>query len=118
MEYLVVRFDVSRRVLVNGNPFGLTNAIIQIDAGTHQVALLPPPSDFSPLAQTVLVKDTSPLAPLTITFQRLAAAPPPPAAPSTPPRSAPVAPVPAAPAPVSTAAKKPAPAKPAPKKPA
>lgn len=82
MEYLVVRFEASRRVLVNDNPFGFTNTIIQVDAGTHQVRLEPPP-DFSPLAQTVLVKDTSPLAPLTVTFHRLPASAIPPA-PGTP----------------------------------
>ena len=70
MEYLLVKFETSRRVLVNDNPFGLTNTVIQIEAGTHTVALVAPP-DFSPLAQTVLIANTSPLAPLTVTFHRL-----------------------------------------------
>ena len=70
MEYLLVKFELSRRVLVNGNPFGFTNTVIQIEAGTHTVTLEPPP-DFSPLAQTVRIANTSPLAPLTVTFHRL-----------------------------------------------
>ena len=70
MEYLLVNFERSRRVPINGNPFGFTNTVIQIEAGTHTVTLEPPP-DFSPLAQTVLIVNTSPLAPLTVTFHRL-----------------------------------------------
>ena len=70
MEYLLVKFERSRRVLINGNPFGFTNAIIQIEAGTHTVSLEAPP-DFSPLEQTILVQATSALAPLTVTFHRL-----------------------------------------------
>ena len=70
MEYLVVRFGaptVRRGVLVNGNPFGQTNTLIPIDAGTHTITLVPPP-DFSPPTQTVVIADTSELAPLTVTF--------------------------------------------------
>ena len=70
MEYLVVRFGVPtdrRGVLVNGNPFGQTNTLIQIEAGTHTIALVPPP-DFSPPSQTVVIADTSELAPFTVTF--------------------------------------------------
>ena len=70
MEYLLVKFERSRRVLINGNPFGFTNAIIQIEAGTHTVSLEAPP-DFSPLEQTILVQATSPLAPSTVAFHRL-----------------------------------------------
>ena len=78
MEYLVVKFESSRRVLVNDNPFGLTNTVIQIEAGTHTVMLVPP-LDFSPVAQTVLIENTSPLDPLTVTFHRLPASAIPPA---------------------------------------
>ena len=78
MEYLVVKFDRSRRVVIDGSPFGLTNTVIQIEAGTHTVTLEPPP-DVSPLAQTVLIENTSPLAPLTVTFHRLPASAIPPA---------------------------------------
>ena len=70
MEYLEVRLEprsVRRGVLVNGNPFGLTNTLIQIEAGTHTVALVPPP-DFSPATQTVVVADTSELAPCMVIF--------------------------------------------------
>ena len=75
MEYLVVRFGAAserRGVLVDDNPFGLTNTLIQVEAGTHTITLVPPP-DFSPAAQTVVIADTSELAPFTVTFLRTAA---------------------------------------------
>jgi hypothetical protein len=78
MEYLVVKFETSRRVRINDNPFGFTNTVIQIEAGTHTVTLEAPP-DFSPLAQTVLIENTSPLGPLIVTFHRLPASAIPPA---------------------------------------
>ena len=70
MEYLLVNFERSRRVLIDGNPLGFTNAIIQLDAGRHTISLEVPP-DFSPLTQTVQVEATSALDPLTVTFHRL-----------------------------------------------
>ena len=71
MEYLLVNFgSPRRRVIVDGSPFGFTDAVIQIEAGTHEVTLEAPP-DFSPAAQTVVIQNTSPLAPLNVTFHRL-----------------------------------------------
>ena len=49
MEYLRVRFGaptVRRGVLVNGNPFGQTNTLIPIDAGTHTITLVIPEPGF------------------------------------------------------------------------
>ena len=82
MEYLVVRFEASRRMLVNDKPSGFTNTVIQLEAGTHEITLTPPP-DFSPVTQTIVLKDTSPLAPMIVTFHRLPASAIPPA-PGTP----------------------------------
>ena len=92
MEYLVVKFERSRRVVIDGNPFGLTNTVIQIEAGTHTVTLAPP-ADFAPATQAVVVVDTSALAPMTVTFSPAPAAPPATASPApTPPAPAPPAP--------------------------
>jgi PEGA domain-containing protein len=79
MEYLLVNFgSPKRRVIVDGSPFGFTDAVIQIDAGNHEITLEPPP-DFSPVTQNVLIQNTSPLAPLNVTFHRLPASAIPPA---------------------------------------
>jgi hypothetical protein len=70
VEYLLVTFDRVRRVTVDDSPFGWTNTVIQIEAGTHTITLAAPP-DFSPLTQTVVIANTSALDPLKVTFHRL-----------------------------------------------
>ena len=67
MEYLVVKFAEPRKVTVNGFIFGLTNTILQIEAGTHTVAL-EPPTGSRPLRQTIVVVGTTPLSPAEVTF--------------------------------------------------
>ena len=74
MEYLLVRFAASRGVRVNDNPFGTTNELIQLDAGTYVVTLEPPP-DFSPESRRIVLQNTSPLTPMTVAFGPRAAAP-------------------------------------------
>jgi hypothetical protein len=79
MEYLVVEFGtIRRRVRVNGNPSGFTGDLLQLEAGTHLIAL-EPPADFDPPEQTILLKDTSALVPKRVTFVLRPPSPPPPA---------------------------------------
>jgi PEGA domain-containing protein len=102
MEYLVVKFDRSRRVVIDGSPFGSTNTVIQIEAGTHTITLAPP-ADFSPPTPlTVVIVDTSVITPLTVSFTP---------APTAPTPATPAAPKPATPAPAKSAT--PPPPKPA-----
>jgi len=70
MEYLRIRFPKDRPVLVNGNPSGRTNIVIEIEAGTHTISLAPPP-DFRPTEITVVLEpnQTSPLDPREVTFE-------------------------------------------------
>ena len=80
MEFLVVEFGTTRRrVRVNGNPSGFTGDLLQLEAGTHLIAL-DPPADFDPPGQTILLRGTSPLVPRRVTFVLRSASPPPPAA--------------------------------------
>lgn len=72
MEFLIVRFAESRPVLVDRVPQGLTNIVLQLAAGIHDVTL-GPPHDFSPLEQKVLLQNTAALDPCRIQFQRLPA---------------------------------------------
>jgi hypothetical protein len=67
MEYLVVHFPRSRRVKVDGEFNGRTEELIELEAGRHTIGLGPPPN-FTPPEQTVILKDTSPLAPREVTF--------------------------------------------------
>jgi hypothetical protein len=70
MEFLIVRFPRSREVRVDGVPQGKTNFILQFEAGKHTVTL-GPPWNFSPLEQTVLLQNTSPLDPYKVEFHLL-----------------------------------------------
>ncbi len=73
MEFLVVRFDESREVRIDGNPYGRTNIVLTVDAGTHRVSL-GPPRDFAPAEQLIQLASTAAVDPYRITFNRLPAA--------------------------------------------
>lgn len=83
MEYLLVQLDQRRRVLVNGLRNGFTNSVLQLESGSYEITLEPPP-DFSPLSQSVQLLNTAPMDPYTVTFHKLppAAIPPAPGVPS------------------------------------
>jgi len=68
MEYLVVRFPRSRRVRIDGEFNGRTGEAIEVEAGSHVVSL-GPPSNFKPAEREIVLKDTSELAPLEISFE-------------------------------------------------
>lgn len=70
MEYLVVRFPRSRRVLVDDEFNGRTNELIQLEAGTHTISLGPPPT-FTPESRRIVLKDTTELTPREVTFEDL-----------------------------------------------
>jgi hypothetical protein len=67
MEYLVVHYTTSRRVKVDGEFNGVTEVLIELEAGTHTVTLEPPPN-FDPGEQTIVLQDTSALSPCEVTF--------------------------------------------------
>ena len=79
MEFLLVLFEEIREVRVGGKPRGKTNVVIDLEAGWHTVTLAPP-FDFAPFEQKVRLRNTAPIAPYRIVFQRL----PPPAIPLSP----------------------------------
>jgi len=67
MEYLIVHFPRSRRVMIDDEFNGRTEDVIEIEAGKHVVSL-GPPSNFTPDEQTVTLKDTSELEPREVSF--------------------------------------------------
>ena len=69
MEFLLVHFPTSRRVKIDGEFNGRTEEVIQVEAGTHVVALGPPYS-FNPEEQEVVLQDTSALCPLEVSFEK------------------------------------------------
>ncbi len=67
MEYLVVRFPRSRRVIIDDEFNGRTDKVIEIEAGKHVVSL-GPPSNFTPDERPVTLKGTSELEPCEVSF--------------------------------------------------
>jgi hypothetical protein len=67
MEYLIVHFPRSRRVVIDDEFNGRTEDVIEIEAGKHVVSL-GSPANFTPDEQTVILQDTSELAPCEISF--------------------------------------------------
>jgi hypothetical protein len=70
MEFLVVHFPRSRRVFVDDVFSGRTDEVIELEAGTHKVAL-GPPNNFTPATRKIVLRDTSPLTPLEVSFDDL-----------------------------------------------
>ena len=68
MEYLVVHFPRSRRVMIDDEFNGRTDEAIEIEAGKHVVSL-GPPANFTPDQQTIILKDTSELEPREVSFE-------------------------------------------------
>lgn len=73
MEHLKVIFpEDGRGVLIDGQRNGTTNVVIQIDAGTYTVSLVPPPV-FIPTEQRVVLdpNQTGPLSPKEVAFAKI-----------------------------------------------
>lgn len=69
MEYLLVHFPRSRRVLVDDEFNGRTNELIELEAGRHTVSLGPPYDNYEPDEYIVILKNTSALDPREVTFE-------------------------------------------------
>jgi hypothetical protein len=68
MEYLLVHFERSRRVVIDDEFNGRTEQVIEIDAGRHEISL-GPPHNFTPTSQIVILRDTTSLEPREVTFE-------------------------------------------------
>jgi hypothetical protein len=69
MEYLIVHFPRSRRVLIDDEFNGRTEELIELEAGRHTVSLGPPYDNYKPDEYTIILKDTSELEPREVTFE-------------------------------------------------
>jgi hypothetical protein len=67
MEFLLVVYGSERDVLIDGVAAGITNHLITLAPGTYTVSL-DGDSDFTPVAQDILVTGSSPLRPTKVTF--------------------------------------------------
>lgn len=70
-EFLLVKFDEDRGVIVNGAPGEWwTNQTFQLQAGTYLITLAPP-NDFTPPNIKVVLKNTTVLEPKEIVFTKV-----------------------------------------------
>lgn len=70
MEYLLVRFDGERDVLIGGASVGKTNFLLPLEEGGRRTVTLAPPADFTPLFHVIRLEDTAAMDPLVIVFKR------------------------------------------------
>jgi hypothetical protein len=70
MEYLLVKFQESRGVIVDGDSEGMTNQVLELETGTHSVTL-EPPIDFTPDLHEFLLRKTSVISPRVISFEKI-----------------------------------------------
>jgi PEGA domain len=68
MEFLVILFPRSRRVMVNGEFMGNTNVVLELEGGPYEVTL-GPPKNFTPDKHDIYLRNTAALMPLIIEFK-------------------------------------------------
>ena len=69
-EFLLVNFQESRQLLVNGVQQGWTNMVVRLEAGTYDVSLTGK-RNFSPDSQKVTLRFTAITNPAELTFHEL-----------------------------------------------
>lgn len=67
MEYVVIKCNAQRNVLIDKQENGATNDVIRIGAGKHSFSLSGD-KDFSPKSVVRTIKNTSVIEPISITF--------------------------------------------------
>ena len=67
-EYLVVLYPHPRKVLLNGEPKGKTDELLELEAGKYRISL-EPPDDFTPPAQEIDLRNTSAMNPREVKFE-------------------------------------------------
>lgn len=70
MEYLLVKFAESRSVIVDEITEGMTNKILELEAGNHVVSIEGPP-DFTPECFEFILRNTSESSPRVISFEKV-----------------------------------------------
>ncbi len=71
MEYLIVRFDEDRNLIVDGSPQGRTNVTLELEKGLHVIGIQPPPENFRPPSKKVTLVDTSENSPMEVLFEKI-----------------------------------------------
>ena len=70
MEYVIVTYPTNRLVFVDGEKGGTTNAVLRVEAGTHEFDL-GSRKNYTPESREVQIKGTTLFKPATIAFARI-----------------------------------------------
>lgn len=69
MEYVIVKYPTSRKVLIDDEKAGSTNGVLMMDEGTHTFALSGP-KNYKPLSQTLVIQGTNSVSPKEVAFEK------------------------------------------------
>ena len=70
MQYLLVTFPEQRAVIIDDIEQGMTNDVIELEAGTHTARLAGSP-DFIPGMREFILRRTSELNPKVVRFEKI-----------------------------------------------
>jgi hypothetical protein len=70
MEFLLVTYPESRKVLVDGKESGLTNETLVLNKGTHKVSLAGD-ADYRPPSVVVRLSGTTSIKPREVRFEKI-----------------------------------------------
>lgn len=71
MEFLLVRFEDDRELIIDGDTQGRTNIAIELEKGTHIISLKSPPLDFRPQEIKIVLENTTALSPMEVRFEKI-----------------------------------------------
>jgi hypothetical protein len=69
-EFIIVNYDRSRRVVIDGSPNGFTNEPISVSRGPHRITL-GVPLNYEPSFRRPTVVNTTASSPLEVEFTRV-----------------------------------------------
>jgi len=71
MEYVIVKFEDDRALIIDGEPQGRTNVILELEEGTHIIKIQEPPANFRPSFRRPTLTGTSVPLPKEVYFEKI-----------------------------------------------
>lgn len=70
MEYVIVTFPEERKVIIDGDPGGITGEVLLVEKGTHRFQL-DDPQNYKPKWRQPVVKNTTFASPMEVSFEKV-----------------------------------------------
>lgn len=71
MEYVIVKFEDDRALIIDGTPQGRTNVILELEEGTHIIKIQSPPANFKPSFRRPTLTGTTVFLPKEVSFEKI-----------------------------------------------